>query len=76
MLSNLPPGLSVHDIPGNRGMDEFSCNVFEGLAIDFVELDAKTQDRVWRLLDDYYAERYSVSATVRRVHEWLGVRED
>lgn len=63
MTDNLPPGVSIRDIPGNRPMDEYFEDVMQNVTEeDGIEAEAAALEGwgwFWRSIEDSWAEGYS-----------------
>lgn len=71
---NLPPGLSIRDIPGNRDIDEFYQYVMESVAEQFAEeAERAAEHEVWlpQMIAESYQLGYSPQYTASLIEEHI-----
>lgn len=71
MASNLPPGVTVNMLPGNRPEDEYMDSVLEFIAVDVSELPSALEKSVMDIIADGWNHRDKLSTTVERVDTFL-----
>lgn len=69
---NLPPGLSIRDIPGNRPLDDFQTRVMEAVSEEYgnqADASAATEGWPWLSITESYRLGYSVQHAATLIEE-------